>query len=103
PRGTGCTLTHSVTKRVQQMIAAPTEENNVVIPRDATDIMEETTVVSSYTVDPKILFVRSGQVKFSIDRPDGEMIIDLSSSEGEEEEDLDAQEIKGRNYVSSQS
>ncbi|KAJ8143421.1 hypothetical protein OY671_003456 [Metschnikowia pulcherrima] len=63
-----------------QMIAEPTEENNVVIPRDATDLMEETTVVSSYTVDPKILFVRSGQVKFSIDRPDGEMIIDLSSA-----------------------
>lgn len=103
PRGTGCTLTHSVTKRVQQMIAEPTEENNVVIPRDATDLMEETTVVSSYTVDPKILFVRLGQVKFLIDRPDGEMIIDLSLSEGEEDEDLDAQEIKGSNYVSSQS
>ncbi|GEQ70261.1 hypothetical protein JCM33374_g3937 [Metschnikowia sp. JCM 33374] len=85
PRGTSCSLTHNVTRRVQRMIAEPTEVDNVIIPFDIPD-EEEKTVISSYTVDPKVLFVRSGQVKFSIDRPDDDLIIDLNSSEEEHED-----------------
>lgn len=85
PRGNTCSLTHTMTKRVQRMIAEPTEVENVLIPGEFPEEPEKI-IVSSYSVDPSLLFVRLGQVNFSIDQPGDNFVIDLNLSEGEADE-----------------
>lgn len=106
--GRECPLTHQFTLKTQDLIA--TKSNKYI--RDETVVTEESTptpvktIVNSYTVDPKLLFVvdETGNYQFYIDNNGGdksqfdlnlgslnEFLIELSSSS--EESDLeDSQE-----------
>lgn len=69
------------------MMAQPIIESNVLIsPADTED--DEEYIISSYTVDPKMLFVRLGLVLYSVDGTGEELIIDLGLSEDEHDRTL---------------
>ncbi|KAK6872726.1 Zinc finger CCCH domain-containing protein 3 [Candida tropicalis] len=99
--GRECSLPHRFTLRVQEQIA--TRSNKYV--RDETVISEEVTpspqkiVISSYTVDPKLLFAvdSTGNYQYYIDNEGNqtsndskEFLIELSESE-DNEDDFDSE------------
>lgn len=83
PRGKKCTLMHPVTRRIQEMMATPSEVNGVLVA----DQEPGTTVVSSYTVDPSVLFVLPGTYDYYIDeRSDNRYTIELDLSDDDIDE-----------------
>lgn len=78
PKGNSCTLAHPITKRTQQLMITPAtkyvrpDEDEVDVGSD-TEKKVEKTVVSSYTVEPSLLFIApilNGKYDIYIDQED---------------------------------
>lgn len=64
PRGLRCKLTHTVTRRLQEMMSQPGEVDGVVVE----DHIAEKRIISSYTIPSELLFPSARVYDFVIDK-----------------------------------
>lgn len=109
PRGRSCTLGHPITQRTQELMLTPSNKyergiDDIVIDNDK----PEKTIISSYTIDPKLLLTVVPRGKYDIyldvGNPtkrthDNPYVITLSdTSDSEENDELDEME-RGDDFV----
>lgn len=80
PRRKSCLLSHTPSIRIQARMALQVEQDGVVIPKEGT----EKIIISSYTVEPSLLFRGPETYDFVVDGRDENLVLDFELTDESE-------------------